>query len=495
MYFANKNHNYFLILYGIIAFFGVWGITTHAETAAHLTIKFWAALGAVGAAGAMLEILIHLRIRKALNQMKEQIERMSRNADVGLVMIDEQNTVEGMPVALNQYLTLLGERINQLKKEYKELDLLVRAVDAEKHNTEAIIRNISDAVVVINAFGELVLANHQAEELLGFEFARSKNQFIGEVISDSVLVQALTPERCKTSNQVVRFEYTLKKPGSDKSGIYMVTVTPVYIEKGELWAMAMTFQDVTQEREVARMKNEFVNHVSHELRTPLSSIKAYIELLLDQDVPSQEDQISFYRIIQAEADRLDHFIANMLNLSRIESGLMAVEFTEVQPDEEVRQSINLVRFIAEEKSITLDYVPPEESFSIRADRDLFRQVILNLLSNAIKYTPNGGSIKITCSYDVKDETCRIDVQDSGVGIAESDRERIFDKFYRCTGRGRELSGGTGLGLTLVKKVVEEIHHGQVRVGSDPGRGSIFTVILPINPIACDELRASQEVMV
>jgi two-component system phosphate regulon sensor histidine kinase PhoR len=479
----------------MIVFFAIWGITTRAENAKQLSMEVWAALGAVGAAGAMLEILIHLRTRKALNQMKEQIERMSRTADVGLVMIDEQKSVEGMPLALNQYLTLLKDRINQLKKEHKELDLLVRAVDAEKHNTEAIIKNISDAVIITNAFGELVLANQRAEELLNFELVRSRNQFVGEVISDPVLIQSLTPEQGRATGQSVRYEHTLKKLGSAKAGIFVVTVSPVYIRKDELWAMAMTLQDVTQEREVARMKNDFVNQVSHELRTPLSSIKAYIELLLDQEIQSQDEQINFYRIIQSEADRLDHFIANMLNLSRIESGLMAAEFTTVDPDEEMRQSINLVRFVAEEKKIAIDYTPPAESFTILADRDLLRQVILNLLSNAIKYTPNEGQIRLSLERCRGEETCRIRVQDSGIGIAESDRERIFDKFYRCRGRSHELSGGTGLGLTLVKKVVEQIHHGCISVESENGRGSTFTIILPINSIESGEVRKAQEVMV
>jgi two-component system phosphate regulon sensor histidine kinase PhoR len=488
----DKRHIILLVLYGIIVYLAIWGVTSHARDVFRLPIAVWAAIGAVGGCGAMLEILMHLRIRKALNQMKHQIEKMSQTAEVGLVMIDEQWSVEGMPSILNRYLTLIRDRMNQLKREHKELDLLVRAVDAEKHNTEAIIQSISDAVIVVNAFGELTLANQQAQELFGFELAERKSHPVEDVITDSMLLGLLSPARWE-NREPVRFEYELAIAGREKPGVFVITVSPVYIRKDELWALSMTLHDVTQERELAQLKNDFVNHVSHELRTPLSSIKAYVELLLDGDIQTAEGRTDFYRIIEAETDRLDRFIGNLLNLSRIESGLMSVEFTEVNLNEELRQAVELVRFIAEEKAIGLRVVSGQEPIWIRADRDLLRQVILNLLSNAIKYTSSAGNVVVTIGTDASESTCWLEVQDSGLGISEEDRGRIFDKFYRCGGSN---SGGTGLGLTLVKKVVEQIHHGRIEVDSTPGTGSTFTAYLPITPEVSEmEKSEEQEILV
>jgi PAS domain S-box-containing protein len=480
MIFSDKKHTIFLILYGIIVFLAVWGIVVSADNASKLPIEIWAAIGAVGASGAMLEILTHLRTRDTLNQMKEQIRRMSQSAEVGLVMVDQQYTVEGMPGILNQYLILLRDKINQLKQERKELNLLISAVDAEKQNTEAIIRNISDAVVVINTFGELSLVNSQAEELFGFKLSENRHRQATEIFANPAIRKFLDITTWKT-REPVRLECPIKVPGRETPGIFVVTISPVYINVNELWALTMTLHDVTQERELAQLKNDFVNEVSHELRTPLSSIKAYIELLLDGDMQTPQGRLEFYRIIQTEADRLDRFIANMLNLSRIESGSIAVEFSEIDINDELAQAVDLIRYITEEKSITLTFHPSPDKLLVQGDRDLLRQTILNLLSNAVKYTPNHGQVNLTVESMPENGLYHITVEDSGIGISPDDLEHIFDKFYRC-GDGKKLSGGTGLGLSLVKKVVEQIHHGKVHAQSLPGQGSKFIIDLPTNPM-------------
>jgi two-component system phosphate regulon sensor histidine kinase PhoR len=493
MIFSDKKHAIFLILYGIIVFLAMWGIFVSASDASKLPIEIWAAIGTVGASGAMLEILTHLRTHDTLNQIKEQIRKMSQNVEVGLVMVDQQYTVEGIPGILNQYLILIRDKINQLKRERKELNLLVSAVDAEKQNTEAIVRNISDAVIVANPFGELTLANSTAEELFNFKLTGERNLQIDEIIHDPVLLNLLDPNSIK-SRESFRRECKINGLNNGKTGIYIVTVSPIYISSDELWAMTMTLHDVTRERELAKLKNDFVNEVSHELRTPLSSIKAYIELLLDDDIPQVHDRTEFYRIIQTEADRLDRFIANMLNLNRIEAGLIAVEFEDIELNDELEQAVNLIRYLAEEKSITLITQLSDENIVIRGDRDLLRQAILNLLSNAVKYTPQSGQITLSAQKIPESRYYRICVEDNGIGISTNDLEHIFDKFYRC-GEGKKLSSGTGLGLSLVKKVAEEVHHGTVKAQSQIGQGSKFTLELPMNPMEakCDR-QEEQEIL-
>jgi two-component system phosphate regulon sensor histidine kinase PhoR len=479
MIFSNKTHIALLFLYGLIVSLAVWGLVSQTGYS-HLPIAMWAAIGAVGACGAMLEILLHIRTRNALQQMKDQIQRMSKSAEVGLVMIEEQWPVEGLAGMLNEYLTLIRQKMNGLARERKDLDLLVQAVDAEKHNTEAIVRSTSDAVVVINSYGELTLANRLAEEVFGFELAAKKGCLIEEVIPDPKLSALLDPGRWKDANPFT-FEYELALAGQNGSKYFVITLSPVFIGNDELWALAMTLHDITQERQLAQLKNDFVNHVSHELRTPLSSIKAYIELLLDGDIRTSSGRNDFYHIIQSEAERLDRFIENMLNLSRIESGMMSVEFSRRNLIDDLQQAVELVRYIAQEKSVALDHVLPETEMWVWADGDLLRQVILNLLSNAVKYTPPGGKVGLEAGMNETGEEYWICVQDTGVGIEAADLEKIFDKFYRSY-NGKELSGGTGLGLSLVKKVVEKLHGGRIEVESATGRGSKFTVRMPVKPV-------------
>ncbi len=479
MIFSNKTHIGLLFLYGIIVSLAVWGLVSQTGYA-HFPIAIWAAIGAVGACGAMLEILLHIRTRNALQQMKDQIQRMSKSAEVGLVMIEEQWPVEGLAGMLNEYLTLIRQKMNGLARERKELDLLVQAVDAEKHNTEAIVRSISDAVVVINSYGELTLANRLAEELFGFDLAGKKDCSIEEVITDPKLSALLDPGRWKDPAPFT-FEYELFPPGQNGPQYFVITLSPVFIGNDELWALAMTLHDITQERQLTQLKNDFVNHVSHELRTPLSSIKAYIELLLDGDIKTSNGRNEFYHIIKSETERLDRFIENMLNLSRIESGLMSVEFSRRELNEDARQAVELVRYIAQEKTVDMEYTPWKEDIWVHADGDLLRQVILNLLSNAVKYTPPGGKVSLQTGRSENGAEYWICVQDTGVGIEGGELEKIFEKFYRSY-NGKELSGGTGLGLALVKKVVEQIHGGRIEVESSAGRGTKFTVRMPVNPV-------------
>lgn len=478
MIFANKTHIGLLFLYGLIVFLAIWGLVSQTGHS-HLPVAMWTAIGAVGACGAMLEILLHIRTRNALTQMKDQIRQMSKVAEVGLVMIEEQWPVEGLVGMLNEYLTLIRRKMNGLARERKELDLLVQAVDAEKHNTEAIVGSISDAVVVVNSYGELTLANRLAEEVFGFELSARKGSSIEEVITDPKLSGLLDPGRWK-SPEPFRFEYELNLSNPAGLKYFVITLSPVFIQNEELWALAMTLHDVTQERQLAQLKNDFVNHVSHELRTPLSSIKAYIELLLDGDIKTATGRNDFYQIIQSETERLDRFIENMLNLSRIESGLMSVEFSRRKLNEELRQAVELVRYVAKEKSIVLEPCSLTEEVWVWADGDLLRQVVLNLLSNALKYTPPGGRVDLLAGLSEDRGTYWISVQDTGVGIDTGEMEKIFDKFYRAY-NGKELSGGTGLGLALVKKVVEQIHGGRIEVESAPGHGSKFTVRMPVKP--------------
>ncbi|MFA5864831.1 MAG: ATP-binding protein [Phycisphaerae bacterium] len=473
MILTNKTHITLLVLYGMIGFLAIWGLASHSEVASGLPLAFWMVLGTVGAAGAMLEILLHIRTREALNQMKKQIQKMSEIAEVGLVMVEEQWPVEGLAGMLNEYLTLIRKKMNDLSRERKELNLLVQVADAEKHNTEAIVASSSDAVIVIDAFGELTLANRLAQELFGFKLPDSKNRPIEQIISESRLQAMLDTAQWKY-REPVTFEYELK------ARTYVVTISPVYIQSDELWALTMILHDVTQERQLAQLKNDFVNHVSHELRTPLSSIKAYIELLVDGDIKTAEGRTDFYKIIQSEADRLDRFIENMLNLNRIESGLMSVEFAKLNLKDELRQAAALVEYLAREKSIILENNSFAEEISIHADRDLLRQVVLNLLSNAIKYTNPGGKVRLDAGVSEDRESYWISVEDTGIGIAADERDKIFEKFYRSSG-GRSLSGGTGLGLALVKKVVEQIHGGTIEVQSDSGRGSKFILHLLVKP--------------
>ncbi|CAA9409541.1 MAG: hypothetical protein AVDCRST_MAG64-2205, partial [uncultured Phycisphaerae bacterium] len=228
--------------------------------------------------------------------------------------------------------------------------------------------------------------------------------------------------------------------------------------------------DVTHEREVGQLKNDFVSSVSHELRTPLASIKAYVELLVDGEAQDEATKREFYEVIQNEANRLGRLIDNILSISRIESGLATVDRKPQGLDAIIRDALEVIGPQAARKQITVVERLTPAGYRASADRDMVYQAVLNLLSNAVKYTPEGGRVTVETVVDEARRKVVTRVTDTGVGIAPKDLPFIFDKFYRAEANNR-IASGPGLGLSLVKHIVETVHRGRLLVESRVGEGS------------------------
>jgi two-component system phosphate regulon sensor histidine kinase PhoR len=236
--------------------------------------------------------------------------------------------------------------------------------------------------------------------------------------------------------------------------------------------------DITREKEISQMKNDFVSHVSHELKTPLASITAYAEMLVDGEAQDDATRGEFYSVIQSQAQRLNRLIEDILNISRIESGLIKVAKEPASMTMLIRDAVQMIRSYAAEKNITVNEQTPIIFDQVMADKDMISQVIINLLSNAVKYTPAGGVVHIGAEVDEADGIVRVTVTDNGVGIPAKDLPHVFDKFYRVAVNNK-CAKGTGLGLNLVKQIVEKVHEGRVFVTSEQGKGSTFGFELPM----------------
>jgi two-component system phosphate regulon sensor histidine kinase PhoR len=230
--------------------------------------------------------------------------------------------------------------------------------------------------------------------------------------------------------------------------------------------------DVTREKEVAQMKNDFVSNVSHELRTPLASIRAYVEMLIDGEAEDERTKREFYEVIQNEANRLGRLIDDILNISRIESGLVKVNKQPQSLGVIIKEAVEVIAPQARHKNIAIAEGLTPIFYRTLADRDMLYQAILNLLSNAVKYTPDGGRIDVQTTVDETKRRVVTRIIDTGVGIPAKDLPYVFDKFYRAEANNR-MAKGTGLGLSLVKQIVETVHGGTVFVESQVGRGSCF----------------------
>ena len=214
------------------------------------------------------------------------------------------------------------------------------------------------------------------------------------------------------------------------------------------------------------------------MRTPLSSIRAYVEMLVDGETNDERMRREFYEIIQGEAERMSTLIDNVLNISRIESGLVKIERKPNSPMLIAEKALEVILPQARAKDIEIRREMLPAIYQVVADGDLLYQVILNLLSNAVKYTPPGGTVTLRTEVDEQSGVITTKVIDNGAGIPESEMPKLFTKFHRVE-KNSSLAKGTGLGLPLVKRVIEQDHGGKVFVHSVEGQVSTFGFELPM----------------
>lgn len=390
---------------------------------------------------------------------------------------------------IEQSMDTLRERCQSLVAKRRELEIQLRIAEAERRHTEAVLNSITDAVLVTDAFNELALANNAAASVLGFDTSYSLRRPIDQVLDDRSLVKLIkdTLEGVPASPGHRRHvEHRLQRDGREH--VYDIKVAGIgsgrvsggtsTSDVGDSVGVVTVIRDVTREREIADMKSDIVCSVSHELRTPLSSIKAYVEMLIDGEAQDEQTRAEFYNIIQGETNRLSRLIDNILNISRIESGVVRVQREQISLPSLIRDAVDVMLPQARARNIELKDASAPVFFQVLADKDMIYQATLNLLGNAVKYTPIGGKVTVAIEVDEISRVVRVSVADNGVGIPAEDLPHLFEKFYRVDLHKR-LAPGTGLGLNLVKQIIETVHGGKVSVVSEPGVGSTFTYSLPL----------------
>jgi len=238
-----------------------------------------------------------------------------------------------------------------------------------------------------------------------------------------------------------------------------------------------TFRSLAREAEIVKMKSDFVSNVTHELKTPLTTLKMIGEMLEMGAVPSQERRQDYYRTIASESERLTQLINNVLDFSRIEAGGARFEFEHTDISPLVSESVNAFQSLVQRNGFTISTAIASDLPPVLCDAGAVSHALVNLLDNAVKYSNGTGVVKVAASRDGADVAIR--VADQGVGIPKAELARIFDKFYRGKAGDDPERKGIGLGLTLVREIVEA-HGGAVEVESSPGHGSVFTMKFPID---------------
>ncbi len=235
-------------------------------------------------------------------------------------------------------------------------------------------------------------------------------------------------------------------------------------------------RNVLLQMKLAKMQTDFVANVSHELRTPLAVIRMFAETLEMGRVKSDERKLHYYRSIMNESTRLTQLINNILDFSKIESKKKNYNLVPVKIEELVRETLDMYQFHLKQEGFQLEYNSPTDLPEIKADPEALKQALLNLLENALKFSLN--EKKIVVSLKHQNNQIELSVQDFGIGIPESEQKKIFEKFYRASNVYERQAKGSGLGLVLVKNIMD-MHGGKIKVKSKPGKGSTFLLIFPV----------------
>jgi len=243
-----------------------------------------------------------------------------------------------------------------------------------------------------------------------------------------------------------------------------------------LMGIVILARAMIHESEISRMKSEFVSNVTHELKTPLALIRMFGETLDSGIVTEEDKRREFYSIIRKESERLTHLINNVLDYSRIDSGNKEYEFEKADLVETIQHSLEAYKFHIRDMGFEIESKMPEEPVMILIDKDAISQAFLNLLSNAVKYSEERKHIRVEIVRETN--SVLISVTDQGIGIARDELKKIYDKFYRVQNDMVKKPRGSGLGLTLTRHIVEA-HQGNIEVDSEPGRGSRFSIRLPL----------------
>ena len=361
------------------------------------------------------------------------------------------------------------------------LEMEKREITYDKERTEMVLSHAADGFIMVDEGGRILMMNETAEKI----FDKRLKDKAGRPITDG-LGEGHMAALSKDLSSVIKdgAEKEIELQGADEARrILKSSAALVHNKDGKVVGMISVLSDITKQKELERLKKDFVSHVTHELRTPLVAIKQAVTLIVDKTAGAINDQQErMLDMVKRNIERLSKFINDILDIQKVEAGRFTVHPEAVVIKGVVNDVVQSLTPWAASKEIELSAVVPEDLPDVYADADRVVQILTNLVGNAIKFTRNGGSVSINVSSPVmKDDLSqpvKLSVIDTGRGIAKEDLDRIFEKFEQAGGREATDVKGSGLGLSIVKSLVE-MHGGKIWVESQPGAGSKFTFTLPL----------------
>jgi PAS domain S-box-containing protein len=383
-----------------------------------------------------------------------------------------------------------AELYHLITEQAERLGMMLRTQGAEAAKHQAIVESIADGVLVLDFNHHVMLMNPAAARILGLDAGAIEGQHLSEIVGraelevDQVLarqlydklmagMEQLSTQESRQNGEPPNLAFRLKA----KEKVVVANLSPAPLGRGELPSFVTVLRDISRETEVERLKNEFISVVSHELRTPISSIKGFTDLLLSERSEAlSEQQRHFVGIIKENSNRVTVLVDDILDISRIETGRIKLRIEPFDLAKLINAVVDSFRGQMVKKSLELTLDLPPTLPPIRGDEDRVTQILENLINNACKYTREGDHVMVRTQ--VIGDLVQVDVSDTGIGIAEKDKQHVFERFYRTEQAETHAADGTGLGLSVVKMFVELLG-GKVWVDSELNKGSTFSFTLPL----------------
>lgn len=424
---------------------------------------------------------------EALDNFISQLEEISVEKPQKAVRVDERELER-----LRKENLQLKSTVEKLETELKEAGRLKKehkTVLDEKERVENIIHHMAEGVVVVDSEGKILLINPAAERLLNMSKEEALGKPLREGIKDEHLL-TFTKNLVPDKEGSLTKEIELLSPDESTKRVLRTSSAVVESQDGKTVGMVTVLNDITRQKEIEKLKSDFVSNVSHELRTPLVVIQHSLSILTDEITDKlTEDQRKFFGNAQNNLERLRNLINDLLDMASIEAGRLKLKLSLCDINEVAGSVVGFLDRWAKTKNITLEARLLFSKTEILIDKDRITQVITNLVGNALKFTPEGGSISVVLNEKEPDEgfkqpAIEVSVIDNGPGIEAKDLERIFNKFEQASLTQPASGGGTGLGLAIAKEIVQ-LHQGKIWVESEVGKGSKFSFLLPKNKIIND----------
>ncbi|MDN3016662.1 ATP-binding protein [Paenibacillus sp. BSR1-1] len=368
-----------------------------------------------------------------------------------------------VPILTHDEIGELATAFNQMGRQLK---FNMNALSQEKEQLSSILSSMADGVITFNRDGTILITNPPADRFLQYWYYEN-GEFgpASEAIPSQVM--ELFQEAVDTEKEQVG-EISLQ------GRHWVILVSPLYSNRFIRGAVAV-LRDMTKEKQLEKMRRDFIANVSHELRTPISMLQGYSEAIVDDIAESQEEKKEMAKVIYDESLRMGRLVNELLDLARMEAGHIQLTIDEINISTFIHRIIHKFQGLAKDNAIQLHADIDNQISVVFFDPDRIEQVLTNLIDNAIRHTPKGGSVRLNVTSE--DKGIRIEVKDSGSGIPEEDLPFVFERFYKADKARTRGRAGTGLGLAIAKNIIDA-HRGHISVQSKLGQGTTFSFLLP-----------------